>query len=73
MTAVTFRFRPLLLQLPQVSCLRRAATLRSLQFVADRKLTEGADEVFVNGDAFIPNVKALGPVFQAWIFAEAQA
>ena len=73
MAGVTFRFQTLLLQLAQVSCLRRAASLRSLQFVADRKLTEGADEVFVNGNGSIPSVKALGPVFQARMFAEVEA
>ncbi|MBU1183723.1 MAG: site-specific DNA-methyltransferase, partial [Proteobacteria bacterium] len=33
------------------------------KFVAMQKLTEGADEVFVNGDSFIPNARALEPVF----------
>jgi adenine-specific DNA-methyltransferase len=36
-------------------------------------MTEGADEVFVNGDSFIPNAKALEPLFKARMFAEAQA
>ena len=37
--------------------------------LAEQKLTEGADEVFVNGDSFIPNAKALEPVFKARMFA----
>jgi adenine-specific DNA-methyltransferase len=41
---------------------------RDKQFVAEQKLTEGADEVFVNGDSFIPNAKALEPVFKARMF-----
>jgi adenine-specific DNA-methyltransferase len=43
------------------------------KFVAEKKLTEGADEVFVNGDSFIPNARALEPVFKARMFAEVQA
>jgi len=35
-------------------------------------LTEGADEIFVNGDLFIPNARALEPVFKARMFAEVQ-
>jgi adenine-specific DNA-methyltransferase len=42
---------------------------RDKKFVAELKLTEGADEVFVNGDSFIPNAKALEPVFKARMFA----
>jgi len=43
---------------------------RDKKFVAEQKLTEGADEVFVNGDSFIPKAKALEPVFKARMFAE---
>ena len=46
---------------------------RDKKFVAAQKLTEGADEVFVNGDSFIPNARALEPVFKARMFAEMQA
>lgn len=46
---------------------------RDKKFVAEQKLTEGADEVFVNGDSFIPNAKALEPMFKARMFAEVQA
>jgi len=38
------------------------------KFVAGQKLAEGADEVFVNGDSFIPNARALEPVFKARMF-----
>ncbi len=41
------------------------------KFVASQKLTEGADEVFVNGDSFIPGAKSLEPVFKARMFTEA--
>jgi len=37
--------------------------------VAERKLAEGAEEVFVNGDSFIPNAKALEPLFKARMFS----
>ncbi len=37
---------------------------RDKQFVLKHKLAEGADEVFVNGDSFIPGAKALDPVFK---------
>jgi len=33
---------------------------------------ELADEVFVNGDSFIPNAKALEPVFKARMFASVE-
>ena len=42
---------------------------RDKKFVAEQRLTEGADEVFVNGDSFIPKAKALRPVFKARMFA----
>ena len=46
---------------------------RDKKFVAEKKLTESADEVFVNGDTFIPNAKALEPVFKARMFAPLEA
>jgi adenine-specific DNA-methyltransferase len=46
---------------------------RDKKFVAGQTLTEGADDVFVNGDSFIPNVKALEPVFKARMFAPVEA
>lgn len=42
---------------------------RDRQFVVEHKLAEGADEVFVNGDSFIPNARALEPIFKARMFA----
>ncbi len=45
---------------------------RDKEFVAAQKLTEDADEVFVNGDSFIPNAKALEPVFKARMFASVE-
>jgi hypothetical protein len=42
------------------------------KFVAEKELTEGVDEIFVNGDSFIPNARALEPVFKARMFAEVQ-
>jgi len=45
---------------------------RDKRFVAEQKLTEGADEVFVNGDSFIPDAKALEPVFKARMFASVE-
>jgi len=52
---------------------QKADLERDKKFVAERKLAKGADEVFVNGDSFIPNAKALEPVFKARMFAEVQA
>ncbi len=52
---------------------QKADLERDKKFVAAQKLTEGADEVFVNGDSFIPNARALEPVFKARMFAEVQA
>lgn len=48
---------------------QKADLERDKKFVAERKLTEGADEVFVNGDSFIPDAKALEPVFKARMFS----
>jgi len=41
---------------------------RDKRFVAEKKLTEGADEVFVNGDSLIRGAKALEPVFKGRMF-----
>ena len=43
------------------------------KFVVEQKFTEGADEVFVNGDSFIPKAKALEPVFKRRMFAGVEA
>ena len=47
----------------------RAALVRDKEFVAEQKLTEDTDEIFVNGDTFIPNAQALAGVFKARMFA----
>jgi len=52
---------------------QKADLERDKKFVAEKKLNEGADEVFVNGDSFIPNARALEPVFKARMFAEVKA
>lgn len=52
---------------------QKADLERDKIFVAERKLAEGADEVFVNGDSFIPNAKAVEPVFKARMFAPMEA
>jgi len=51
----------------------KEALERDKRFVAEQKLTEGADEVFVNGDSFIRGAKALEPVFKARMFAPVEA
>ena len=42
---------------------------RDRQFVIEQKLADGAAEIFVNGDSFIPGARALDPVFKARMFA----
>ncbi len=42
---------------------------RDKQFVLEQKLTADADEIYVNGDSFIPGAKSLDPVFKARMFA----
>ena len=51
----------------------KAALMRDKEFVAAQKLTEGADEVYVNGDSLVRGAKALDPVFKRRMFAETQA
>lgn len=46
---------------------------RDKKFVAKHKLTESADEVFVNGDSLIPNARALEPIFKSRMFAPVEA
>ena len=45
---------------------------RDAAFVAEQKLTEGVDEVFVNGDSVIPGARPLDSVFKARLFAETE-
>jgi adenine-specific DNA-methyltransferase len=42
---------------------------RDRDFMAEHKLAEGADEIYVNGDALIPGARALEGVFKARMFA----
>ena len=51
----------------------KAALVRDKEFVAEQQLTDGADEVYVNGDSFIREAKALEPVFKRRMFAEVDA
>ena len=46
---------------------------RDKTFVADQKFTEGADDVFVNGDSFIPKARSLEPLFKARMFSSMEA
>jgi len=46
---------------------------RDKHFVTEHKLAEGAYEVYVNGDSFIPGARALEPLFKARLFAEVEA
>jgi adenine-specific DNA-methyltransferase len=41
---------------------------RDRAFVAEHNLTEGADEVFVNGDSYIPDARSLDRVFKERMF-----
>lgn len=41
---------------------------RDKKFVIEQKMTDGSDEIFVNGDSFIPKAKALDPVFKHKMF-----
>ena len=43
---------------------------RDATFVAEQKMAEGADDVFVNGDSFIPNARSLDALFKARLFGE---
>ncbi len=65
--------RPLVSHWRENESWQKADLERDKKFVAEKKLTKGADEVFVNGDSFIPNAKALEPLFKARMFAEVQA
>lgn len=43
---------------------------RDAAFVAEQGLAEDVDEVFVNGDSFIPNARSLDEVFKARMFGK---
>jgi len=46
---------------------------RDKAFVAKQQLTEGVDDVYVNGDSYIPGARALEPLFKARMFADVEA
>ena len=46
------------------------AFMRDKEFVAEQQFADGADVVYVNGDSFIREAKALEPVFKRRMFAE---
>ncbi|MDH4227157.1 MAG: site-specific DNA-methyltransferase [Deltaproteobacteria bacterium] len=52
---------------------KKADFERDKKFVEEKKLAQGADEVFVNGDSFIVNARALEPVFKARMFSPVEA
>jgi adenine-specific DNA-methyltransferase len=52
---------------------RKADFERDKKLVVKQKLSEGAEEVFVNGDSLIPNARALEPLFKARMFAAVEA
>ena len=45
---------------------------RDRDFVKDQKLTEGADEIYTNGDSFIPGACSLDGLFKARMFANVE-
>lgn len=45
---------------------------RDKEFVITHKLTEAVDELYVNGDSYIPHARALEPLFKARMFAEVE-
>ncbi|MBC7293691.1 MAG: site-specific DNA-methyltransferase, partial [Thermoleophilia bacterium] len=45
---------------------------RDRDFVAAHNLTDGADEVFVNGDSLIPGAQSLDPIFKERMFARVE-
>jgi adenine-specific DNA-methyltransferase len=51
---------------------KKADFERDKRFVLEQKLAEAMDEVFVNGDSFIPGARALEPVFKARMFASVE-
>lgn len=46
---------------------------RDMLFVAKQRLAEGTDEVYVNGDSFIPGARPLDGLFKAQMFGGANA
>jgi len=52
---------------------RTSQTTHSREQRVLNKLTEVVDEIFVNGDSFIPYAKAPEPLFKARMFAPVEA
>ena len=48
---------------------READYLRDRDFISATGLTNGADDIFVNGDSLIQNAKAIEPIFRDRMFA----
>jgi adenine-specific DNA-methyltransferase len=46
---------------------------RDRDFVKEQKLTEGADEIYTNGDSFIPDARSLDELFKTRMFAPVEA
>ncbi|GIV83661.1 MAG: hypothetical protein KatS3mg052_0668 [Candidatus Roseilinea sp.] len=46
---------------------------RDAAFVAEQKLAEGADEIWVNGDSLIPGACSLDPIFKERLFSRVEA
>jgi len=46
---------------------------RDAAFVTNQKLTEGTDEIYVNGDSRIPGARSLDPIFKGRMFATVEA
>jgi adenine-specific DNA-methyltransferase len=46
---------------------------RERDFVKAQKLTEGADEIYTNGDSYIPGARSLDGLFKARMFAPVEA
>jgi len=47
--------------------------LREKEFIAKQGWTQGADEVYVNGDSSIPNAQSLDDIFKRRLFAPVEA
>ncbi len=45
---------------------------RDAAFITGQGLAEGAEEVFVNGDAYLPNARSLDGLFKARMFGQAE-
>ncbi|HWP82433.1 MAG TPA: site-specific DNA-methyltransferase [Bacteroidota bacterium] len=52
---------------------KEADCKRDRDFVASHKLTQSADEVWVNGDSLVPGAQSLDPIFKERMFANAEA